>query len=245
MIKSITLLIFLLLITTVGWSQEFSILNTSPGENTQTQENNWEPIELQYKVDWREKSVGLLLMPIPLDFSNIIFVYPSGSAFAPFGEKLFSVGVGVSLNYDFNATGSGLGNITNFALIFGNGDSSFQAYDLFTALKYDIKLGTLSKFELSPLAGLGILTFTDTNTKLNFGSSLYFSGGIRVTWLAAPRLFVGVDIQSVPLIFNTKKLLGVDGVEIFTGDNFEAASDVQIEYTLPVQVNLSLRYNIF
>jgi hypothetical protein len=245
MIKSITILICLLFITTIGWSQEFSLLTASPGENTQTQEDNWEPIELQYKNNWREKSVGLLFMPIPLDFSNIVFEFPSASGIGPLEEKLFSVGLGVSLNFDFNASGSGLGNITNFALIFSNGNSAFQAYDIFTAIKYDIKLGTLSRFELSPLAGLGNLTFIDTDSKLNFGSSLYLSGGLRVTWLAAPGFFVGADIQSVPLIFNASKLLGVDGVEISTGSSFQAATNVRIEYIIPVQVNLSLRYNIF
>jgi hypothetical protein len=245
MIKSITLLICLLFIITTGRSQEFAFSNTYPGENTQIQEDNWEPIELQYKNNWREKSVGLLFMPIPLNFSNIVFKFPSASGIGPLEEKLFSVGVGISFNYDFNASGSGLGNITNFALIFGNGNSAFQAYDIFTAIKYDIKLGTLSRFELSPLVGLGNLIFIDTDSKLNYGSSLYLSGGLRVTWLAAPGLFVGADIQSAPLIFNASKLLGVDGVEISTGSSFQAATSVKIEYTLPVQVNLSLRYNIF
>ena len=245
MIKSITILICLLFITTIGWSQEFALFVASPRENTQTQEANWEPIELQYKNNWREKSVGLLFMPIPLDFSNIVFEFPSASGIGPLEEKLFSVGVGVSFNFDFNASGSGLGNITNFGFIFGNGNSAFQAYDIFTALKYDIKLGPLSKFELSPLAGLGNLIFIDTDSKLNYGSSLYLSGGLRVTWLAVPGLFVGADIQSVPLIFNASKLLGVDGVEISTGNSFQAATNVKIEYTIPVQVNLSLRYNIF
>jgi hypothetical protein len=245
MIKSITLLICLLFITTIGWSQEFDLLNTSPGENTQIQEDNWEPIELQHKKNWQEKSVGIFFMPIPLDFSDIVFEFPSASDIDPLEEKLFSVGVGVSLNFDFNASGSGFGNTTYFAIILGNGDSNFQAYDIFTAIKYDIKLGTLSKFELSPLAGMGNLTFTDTATKQNFGSSLYFSGGVRVTYIGAPGFFVGVDIQSVPLIFNTKSLLGVDGVQVSTGNNFQAATTVKIEYTFPVQANLSLRYNIF
>jgi hypothetical protein len=247
MIKSITLLICLLFITTTGWSQEFNLLSTSPGENTQIQEDNWEPTELQYKADWREKSVGLFFMPIPLNFDNIVFEFPSAPSISPSYEKLFSLGVGVSLNFDFSESGSGFGNITYFAVIFGNGDSVFQAYDIFTAVKYDIRLGgPLSKFEISPLVGLGNLTFTDTDAKLNFGSSLYFSGGVRVTWLAAPGFFVGADIQSVPLIFNTTKLLGVDGVKLQLNEQVsEAASNVKFEYTIPVQVNLSLRYNIF
>ena len=71
MIKTITLLICLLFITTIGRSQEFNLLNTAPGENTQAKEDNWEPLELQEAMDWREKSVGLFFMPIPLNIDTI------------------------------------------------------------------------------------------------------------------------------------------------------------------------------
>jgi hypothetical protein len=247
MMKSITLLICLLFITTIGRSQEFSLLKTSPGENTEIQEDNWESFELQDEVmDWREKSVGLFFMPIPLNIKSIDFSFPSNSNKLDIDYDIFSVGLGASFNFDFNASGSGFGNITYFAVIFGTSESGLQAFDIFTAAKYDIKLGDLSKFELSPLLGIGNLSFTDTDQSKNLGNSFYLSGGVRVTWLAAPRLFVGADIQSTPVIFNTESLLGVEGVEIQTGPSTtETATDVKIKYNLPVQVNLSLRYNIF
>jgi hypothetical protein len=244
--KSITLLICLLFITTIGRSQEFNLLSTSPGENIELKDDNWEPLELQDEaMDWREKSVGLFFMPIPLNIDTIEFDFPSGSGGLDYGDNVFSVGLGASFNFDFNASGSGFGNITYLAVIFGTSESGLEAYDFFTALKYDIKLGALSKFELSPLLGIGNLSFRDTDASLNLGNSFYASGGLRLTWLAAPRFFVGADIQSVPLIFNTQSLLGVEDVIIETDAGFESATDVKIKYAFPVQINLSLRYNIF
>ena len=245
MIKSITLLICLLFITTIGRSQEFNLINSTPGENPEENFDYGTTLN-QDAIDWRETSVGLFFMPIPLNIDNIAFDFPTYSGDVPYDYNLFSVGVGASFNFDFNASGSGFGNITYFAIIFGTSESGFQAYDIFTAAKYDIKLGALSKFELSPLVGLGNLTFTDADASLNLGSSLYVSGGARITWLAAPGFFVGADVQSFPLIFNTQKLLGVEDVIVqLDQTTFEAATDVKIEYSFPVQVNLSLRYNIF
>ena len=241
--KSITLLICLLFITTIGRSQEFNLLNTSPGENTEIQEDEWEPIELQDEaMDWREKSVGIFFMPIPLNISTLDFEFPSFSGDLPIPDKIFSVGLGASFNFDFNASGSGFGNITYLAVIFGTSESGLEAYDIFSAIKYDIKLGALSKFELSPLLGIGNLSFRSTDLKQNLGNSFYLSGGVRLTWLAAPRLFVGADIQSTPFIFDAQGLLGTEGVKVVEN---EAATDVKIKYDLPIQVNLSLRYNIF
>jgi hypothetical protein len=241
MIKSITLLICLLLITTIGQSQEFNFLNTSPGENTQIQESNSEPIELQYKVDWRENSVGLFFMPIPLNIESIE-ITGSKDARTIEGGNIFNVGFGASFNYDFNASGSGFGNITYFAVILGAEKSELQAYDFFTALKYDINFGPLSKFELSPLLGAGNLSFINTKESLNLGRSLYVSGGVRITWLAINNLFVGADIQTNPIIFDPKKLVGVeDQVDTFLGE----IDSAKINYSFFAQINLSIRYNIF
>jgi hypothetical protein len=242
MIKSITLLICLLFITTIGLSQEFNFLNTAPGENTQIQEDNWEPIELQYRIDWRERSIGLFFMPIPLNISSIEITGSKNSLTIAENDKIFNVGFGASFNYDFNATGSGLGNITYFAVILGAGESDLQAYDFFTALKYDYNFGPLSRFELSPLLGIGNLAFVNTNKTLNVGSSLYVSGGARISWLAANNLFVGADIQTTPIIFDAKKLLGVKNqVDTFLGK----IDSAKIKYSFFAQINISIRYNIF
>jgi hypothetical protein len=232
--KSITLLICLLFITTIGWSQEFNLTKSSPGENTFIQEDDFVPITAQDAIDWREKSVGLFFMPIPLNIDTIELDGPNPLELGA-NDKIFSVGFGASLNFDFNASGSGLGNITYFAVIFGASDSPLQAYDFFTALKYDIKLGPLSKFELSPLLGVGNLAFVDTDDSLNYGSSLYLSGGARITWLAANDLFVGADIQTTPIIFSTEKLLGLE----------DSDYTAKINYSFFAQINLSIRYNIF
>jgi hypothetical protein len=240
MIKSITILICLLLITTIGQSQEFNLLNTSPGENTQL-EGNLEPIELQYKVDWREKSVGLFFMPIPQNIQSIEITGAKDSRTIE-GDNIFNVGFGASFNYDFNASGSGLGNITYFAVILGGANSELQAYDFFTALKYDINFGPLSKFELSPLFGVGNLAFINTKESLNLGRSLYVSGGFRINWLAINNLFVGADIQTNPIIFDPEKLVGVkDQVDSFLGK----IDSTKINYSFFLQINLSIRYNIF
>jgi hypothetical protein len=242
MIKSITLLICLLLITTIGRAQEITLLNTSPGENTELQEDNWEPIELQYRVNWRERSIGLFFMPIPLNIESIKITGSKESRTIGEDDKIFNVGFGASINYDFNASGSGLGNITYFAVILGAGESDLQAYDFFTALKYDINFGPLSKFELSPLLGFGSLAFTDTKKSLYMGNSFYVSGGARISWLAANNLFIGADIQTTPFIFDPKKLLGVKGeVDTFLGE----IDSAKINYSFFAQINLSIRYNIF
>lgn len=242
MIKSITLLICLLFITTTGHSQEFNLLGTSPGENSQIQEDNWEPIELQYKVDWRERSIGLFFMPIPLNIDSIEITGSKSSRTIGEDEKIFDFGFGVNFNYDFNTSGSGFGNITYFAVILGAAESDLQAYDFFTALKYDINFGPLSKFEVSPLLGVGSLAFVNTKQSLFVGSSLYVSGGARISWLATKNLFVGADIQTTPIIFDPQKLMGVkDKVDPFLGE----IDSAKINYTFFGQINLSIRYNIF
>ncbi|MBZ0327887.1 MAG: hypothetical protein K8F54_09815 [Altibacter sp.] len=228
MLKKITLLTCLLLLGNICSAQESDTDKTPPLDENFTARG-------QDVIDWRESSVGLFFMPLPLNIDNIEIERGNGTETLQGSDNLFSVGFGLSLNFDFDASGSGLGNITYFAIIFGSGDYSLQAMDLFTAVKYDIKLGPLSKFELSPLLGVGNLAFSDTDSSQNVGSSLYVSGGARITWLAAKDFFVGADLQSVPLVFNTEKLLGVE----------DEVNSAKLKYTFPVQVNLSLRYNIF
>lgn len=228
MLKKITLLTCLLLLGNICSAQESDTDKTPPLDENFTARG-------QDVIDWRESSVGLFFMPLPLNIDNIEIERGNGTETLQGSDNLFSVGFGLSLNFDFDASGSGLGNITYFAIIFGSGDYSLQAMDFFTAVKYDIKLGPLSKFELSPLLGVGNLAFSDTDSSQNVGSSLYVSGGARITWLAAKDFFVGADLQSVPLVFNTEKLLGVE----------DEVNSAKLKYTFPVQVNLSLRYNIF
>ena len=74
MTKTITSMICLLFIATVGRSQEFNPINTSPGENTKIQEYDWQPLELQDEINWRENSVGLFFMPKPLGI-NALEIY--------------------------------------------------------------------------------------------------------------------------------------------------------------------------
>jgi hypothetical protein len=107
-------------------------------------------------------------------------------------------------------------------------------------------LGSLSKFELSPLVGIGNLSLTGTDVDGPIsGSSLYFSGGVRITYLVMNNLFVGADIQTVPIVFDAKKLFEMPD-EISVGENeTRIVKSVKIVYSLPVQVNLSVRYNIF
>lgn len=144
------------------------------------------------------------------------------------------MGVGVAINADFNKSGKGFGMISYFSFI---GGDNIKAYDFFLALKYDLRFGdpVKSRFEFSPLLGIGNLSFIEKVDDLALGNSTYFSGGVRVTFRLANNLFAGADVQTVPLIFNPESLLGLDG----------QATDVSIDYKFFAQLNLSLRYNLF
>jgi hypothetical protein len=253
MTKSITLFSCLLFVTAIGISQEFNLLNTSPGEKSQFQDFEWEPIAVQDdELNWREKSIGLFFMPIPLGIDGLEITDSTGDVIDDRTGDSFSFGFGASFNYDFKKSGDGLGLIAYVAYVLGNnevdavGNKLESAIDIFTALKYDIKLGALSKFELSPLVGIGNLSLTGTDVDGPIsGSSLYFSGGVRITYLVMNNLFVGADIQTVPIVFDAKKLFEMPD-EISVGENeTRIVESVKIVYSLPVQVNLSVRYNIF
>ena len=252
MSNSIIVLICLLFVTSIGFSQEFNLSNTTPGENTELKEYNWESLELQNEINWRENSVGLFFMPKPLGINALEIYDENGNSNVKEIGDDFSFGFGASLNFDFRKSGAGFGNITYIAYILGDKDGT-SAFDIFTALKYDIKLGDLSRFELSPFVGLGNLSIKRVDDILGdtSGSSLYFSGGIRITYLVINNLFVGVDIQTVPYVTNVKKLFDIGDTELLVprggGPPVESTVEsAKIQYAVPYfQVNLSVRYNIF
>jgi hypothetical protein len=252
MTKTITSMICLLFIVAIGRSQEFNLINTSPGENTKIQKYDWQPLELQDEVDWRESSAGLFFMPKPLGINALEIYDENGNSNVKEIGDDFSFGFGASLNFDFKKSGAGFGNITYIAYILGDKDNT-SAFDVFTALKYDIKLGDLSRFELSPFVGLGSLSIKRTDDILGdtSGSSLYLSGGVRVTYLVINNLFVGADIQTVPYVLNVKKLFDIGDTALLVprGGGAPVESTVEsakIQYAVPYfQVNLSVRYNIF
>ena len=101
MTKTITSMICLLFIATVGRSQEFNPINTSPGENTKIQEYDWQPLELQDEINWRENSVGLFFMPKPLGINALEIYDENGNSNVKEIGDDFSFGFGASLNFDF------------------------------------------------------------------------------------------------------------------------------------------------
>jgi hypothetical protein len=186
---------------------------------------------------FKENSIGIMFMPIPLQIGDV--TDPNGNLFSSDDFNPFTVGVGLTLNLDFNLSGFGFGTLAYVAVISGTDytNGKLRAYDVFYALKYDIALGDRAEtdWEISPLIGLGSLVFQVVNDgdPRTIGNSLYVSGGARITWRAANKLFLGVDIQTVPAPFNKAKLLGADD------------TDATFDYKFIAQANLSLRYSIF
>lgn len=190
--------------------------------------------------NFSEHSIGVLFMPIPLNIDQINITRNNGivEEFSPEGGDLFNSGIGVALNMDFNKSGTGLGAIAYYSKI--SGDAGLEATDFFGALKYDIALtidmeSFWSNVEISPLIGLGNLTFDAEESDQTIGSSLYLSGGVRLTYRIVNNLFIGADVQTVPIIFDTVGLLGED----------DTASDAEIDYKFIAQFNLTLRYSLF
>ncbi|GHC55392.1 hypothetical protein GCM10008083_19400 [Ulvibacter litoralis] len=215
-------------------AQEFLTAASSPGE--QIEENpTWMAVDDRIKT-FKEESIGILFMPIPLNISNIEFTQgATTTTLENNNEKLFGTGLGVALNADFNASGFGFGTIAYYAII--SGDQDLRANDAFIALKYDIPLGDRAEtnFEISPLIGIGALSFQETVEDKTLGSSAYVSGGFRATWRFANNFFLGADVQTVPAVFNAEKLLGVE----------DQVDEAKINYEFIAQFNLSLRYSIF
>lgn len=234
--QKIPLLIFSLIVSVfITRAQNTNDVLLSPGEITYL-ENEWEAeIPEERIVTFKEYSIGVLFMPISLNMNEINYTLnDSNSPTTLVGEDLFNMGIGLAINADFNKSGKGLGMISYLAII---GGDDIKALDFFLAIKYDLRFGdpVKSRFEFSPLAGVGNLSFIEKQDDLALGNSYYFSGGLRITYRIVNNLFAGADIQSVPLIFNPESLLGLDNL----------ATDVTIDYKFFAQLNLSLRYNLF
>lgn len=232
---STLIIIALLLATTNIMAQEFSSIASSPGEEIIEENPTWMAVDDRIKT-FREESIGFLFMPIPLNISNIEFTTNgTTTTLENSDDKLFGTGMGIALNADFDSSGFGFGTIAYYAII--SGDRDLRANDAFIALKYDIPLGDRAEtnFEISPLLGVGALTFQETVEDKNLGSSAYVSGGFRATWRFANNFFLGADVQTVPAVFNAEKLLGVE----------DQVDEAKIQYEFIAQFNLSLRYSIF
>jgi len=208
----------------------------SPGDYLLVPETTVEveaPIQESLQT-FKEESIGIFFMPIPLNIDKITFTVDGQETELEAADDLFKTGIGVALNADFDKSGFGFGAIAYFAAI---GGDNLRAYDGFVALKYDIPLGDRAEtnFELSPLVGIGSMGFQETVDDLYLGSSFYVSGGARITWRVANKLFLGADVQTVPAFFSPEKLLGVEDV----------VDEAKIDFKFLAQFNLSLRYSIF
>ena len=237
---------------TSAYSQEENDFVSSPGsiDNIISVPNDIPPIQ-DIKA-FRERSIGVYFLPIALNFESITFSGVNESTFNnPNGDFVlegsdavsFNSGYGLAVNIDFNNSGFGFGALGYFAFIPGE---SLDGFDGFVGLKYDLPLGdrVSTNFEISPLLGVGSIGFRTVDEELFTGSSLYWSGGVRVTWRMANRWFLGIDAQNAPVFFNRAGLLGVEDTQNFEGDNLET-NDVDIEYNFIFQFNASLRFNIF
>lgn len=232
--KSKTLLSFLLtLFAFNGYTQEFELLSlNSPGEKINYETSDF--IEDEEIKNFKESSVGILYMPIPLNIKSITFTTDGQTEKFDGSVDLFNMGIGIALNQDWEKSGMGFGSIMYFAYIWG--DKDIAAFDVFAALKYDLPLGNrlTTNFELSPLLGLGMLNFSNTDSSESYGSSFYFSGGTRITWRISNTVFAGGDFQTTPMLFDTRNLLGVK----------DQVDEAKIEYKFFAQVNFSLRFNL-
>jgi hypothetical protein len=230
--KKINLILLLLtLVTTLSFAQNSDFEAETASSNFESPKEQFNSktyaTSLQEEKTFRENSIGVMFMPIPLFIDEINI---DGTEFTT-DDNFFNSGVGITFNFDFNKRGLGFGAFGYIALI---GGDDLDAEDYFAALKYDIRLGGLnSNFEISPLIGVGNLRFNTDDG--NLGTSFYASGGARITWRISNRFFFGADIITVPLIFNEADLLGLD----------DQGLDVELDYKFLAQFNLSLRYNIF
>lgn len=208
---------------------------SSPGEMLLVPESNIEDEVLPQESlqTFKEESIGIFFMPIPLNIDKISFTTNGTTTELQGADDLFNTGIGVAINADFEKSGFGIGANGYFAVI---GGDNLRAYDGFVALKYDIPLGDRAEtdFELSPLLGIGSMGFQETVNDLYLGSSFYFSGGARITWRVANKLFLGADFQTVPSFFNPEQLLGVE----------DTVDEVEIDFKFFAQLNFSLRYSL-
>lgn len=208
----------------------------SPGAN-QFLDNK----EDEYKVStedvktFTEYSLGVMFMPIPLFINEITASQNGDTKEFTTGDNIVNSGYGLALNADFRKSGFGPGFFGYGAII---GGDAVRAIDVFGALKWDFPLGDRlsTNFEISPTMGIGNIDLQQKEEELNYGSSLYFSGGARLTWRLSNSFFIGGDALLSPIFFNSGKLLGAE-----MDDSIE---DVQIKYKSPVTVNFSVRVNV-
>src|SRR5690606_23719791 len=206
--------------TLMGGEQE-NIQYTAPQEKVKT---------------FTEYSIGVMYMPIPLFIKEISATENGTSKEYTTGENIVNSGFGLALNADFRASGFGPGFFAYGAII---GGDNVRAYDFFGALKWDFPLGDRlsTNFEISPTLGVGNIDLQDKEDELNYGSSLYFSGGARLTWRLSNTFFIGGDVLLSPVFFNSEKLLGAE----MDDDTIE---DVKIKYKSPVTLYISVRVNL-
>lgn len=205
--------------------------NTLGGE----QENNQYSAPQGKAKTFTEYSIGVMYMPIPLFIKEISATENGTSKEFTTDDNIVNSGFGLALNADFRSSGFGPGFFAYGALI---GGDDVRAYDVFGALKWDFPLGDplTTNFEISPTAGIGNIDLQQKESELNYGSSLYFSGGARITWRLSNTFFIGGDVLLSPLFFNSEKLLGAE--------DDESIEDVKIKYKSPVTLNFSFRVNL-
>lgn len=238
--KQFYLTLITLLLVASSQAQNPDFILSSPGtineEIFSINENLTEDLSYLKTRNFREVSVGLLYMPIPLNFERFtIFQDGVATVFNAQGldENAFDFefqGYGISANFDFHKSGKGLGLLGYYAIIDGG---SLTAEDIFVAFKYDLIFDIDLPIEISPLIGVGSLNFSFDDTTI--GSSLYVGGGARFTWLISNTIILGADVQSIPLILNEAKFLGVE----------DTAEEAKVQFKFLAQANLSLRFNLF
>lgn len=224
-----TFLALILVSTCASFAQDFESTLSTPGEEI---EYNYELPQDEVKT-FTEYSIGVMYMPIPLFINEINVTQDGTTTELTAGDNIVNSGFGLALNADFTNSGKGLGFFAYGAII---GGDNVRAYDYFGAFKYDFALGDplTTNFEISPTVGIGNIDLQQKESELYYGSSLYFSGGARITWRISNVIFFGGDVLLSPLFFNPEKLLGVE----------DMVDEAEIKYKSPVTVNFSLRFNI-
>lgn len=228
--KHQSLVALALLVSFAVFGQQNNSLLSTPGELIEINDTP-EPPQDDIK-DFSEYSIGVMWMPIPLFIKELQF---EGATNFSNDENIFNMGWGLALNADFLGSGFGPGMFGYVSII---GGDNARAYDYFGALKYDFPLGDklTTNFEISPTVGIGGIEIQNKDSEEYYGSSLYFSGGARLTWRVSNLIFIGGDVLLSPVIFSPEKLWGVED------DN--NVDSLKIKYKSPVTVNFSVRFNL-